>query len=73
MQGLQRGQSDRDLISLGPEDFRVECQETSALGHCGLGSWVHPDSSFYVTFDLHMWVCPQGTEGLVWLDPHHYR
>lgn len=30
IQVLQRGQNDRGLSSLGPGNFRIECQETSA-------------------------------------------
>lgn len=57
--------SDRAFIFVGFEDFRAECQETVALGHCDLGSWVHPDSGLHVLFDLYLWVCLQGPGGLI--------
>ena len=61
--------SDRALIFLALEDFRAECRERVALGHCDLGSWVQPDSGFHVLFDLSVWVGPQGGGGLIcqWL------
>lgn len=59
--GYKEEQNERDLISLEPEHFRVECHQTSALGHHGLRFWIHPNSGFHILLYLHIWPCPQGT------------